>query len=178
MFDKVEARYDWPDLKGVISRERGYPWKSMIFKFHEHQRTVNLNMLVCASLTRPPPPPPPSPVSGGYRLISKIIKRKVEPSIQVSLKIFIGYFGSRASKGENQQTSEWNVERWGGGRETRKTVCNIACHAKWGEATVRLNTVFKHLQYFIICISRRQVTNWKFGIKYRRYSSRVEIQCV
>lgn len=120
MFDKVEARYDWPDLKGVISRERGYPWKSMIFKFHEHQRTVNLNMLVCASLTR-------SPRVGGYRLISKIIKRKVEPSIQVSLKIFIGYFGSRASKGENQQTSEWNVERWGEGETKNSLQYRMPC---------------------------------------------------
>lgn len=84
---------------------------------------------------------------------------------QISLKsLLVTSVHGRVSKSERTPTGERGERKVGGGGKERggrgrKTVCNIACHAKWGEATVRLNTVFKHLQYFIICISRRQVTN-------------------
>lgn len=64
---------------------------------------------------------------------SKIVKRNELLSILLFSKTFIGCFGFRSNVKERWPTDKRRKES-----ETaraRKTVCNIACHAKWSEAS-------------------------------------------
>ncbi|XP_017753922.1 PREDICTED: uncharacterized protein LOC108546382 isoform X1 [Eufriesea mexicana] len=78
---------------------------------------------------------------------SKIVKRN-----ELLLPILLSSKTLLATSVHDHQRTKADRRAKKGRRNShaRKTVCNIACHAKWGEAAVRLNAAFKHLQCSII----------------------------